>query len=255
MEQIWLCLFAMLAGLIDSVAGGGGLIQLPALLLYLPQAEAATVATVFGTNKFASLCGTSVAVYQYGRRCPIPWRAIGPGAATALVFSFWGAHTVAAMDASFLRPAVLCLLIAVTAYTWLRKDFGDEHRPTLEAHKQVWAALATGAGIGFYDGFFGPGTGSFLIFIFIGWFGFDFLTASASAKVINLATNLAAVSFFAATGHVAWRYAVPMALCNIIGNAVGSHLALLKGNRFVRRFFLLVAVAMIGRFGWQVFNR
>jgi hypothetical protein len=109
-----------------------------------------------------------------------------------------------------------------------------------------------GAAIGFYDGFFGPGTGSFLIFIFIGLFGFDFLAASASAKVINFATNLSAVAYFAATDHVLWRFAIPMAVCNVLGSVAGTRLALRQGNQFVRLFFLVIVTVMIARFGWEV---
>jgi hypothetical protein len=115
--------------------------------------------------------------------------------------------------------------------------------------------VVVGAVIGFYDGFFGPGTGSFLIFAFIGLFGFDFLTASASAKVVNFATNLSAVAYFAATDNLLYRYGLPMAACNMAGAVLGARLALLKGNRFVRGFFLFVVGALILRFGWEVLGR
>lgn len=252
MELFYLCALAGLAGFVDAVSGGGGLIQIPALFLFLPPALAASVPAVFGTNKVSSICGTGVAVIQYGLRVPIHWRSVLPAGATALVFAFLGARVVTLLRPEVLRPLILGLLVAVAIYTFWRKDFGRLHAPSLAPRIEQLAGLAVGAGIGFYDGFFGPGTGSFLIFIFIGVFGFDFLAASGSAKVINFATNLAAVAYFAANGHVLWKYGVPMAVCNVLGSLVGARLAILKGNAFVRGFFLVVVTAMILRFGWEV---
>ncbi len=244
--------FAFLAGLVDAVVGGGGLIQIPALFLFLPPGDAAVVAAVLGTNKFSSFCGTGMAMVQYARRIRLNWASLLPAAASAFVFSFCGARVVTLLKPEFLRPLVLTLLVVVAVYTFIRKDFGRLHAPAFTASRERLFGILTGAVIGFYDGFFGPGTGSFLIFAFIGLFGFDFLTASASAKVINVATNLSAVAYFAATDHVLWRFAVPMAVCNVLGSVTGSRLALRRGNRFVRGFFLVMVTAMIGRFGYDV---
>lgn len=249
MELTWLCGFAFLAGFVDSIAGGGGLIQIPALFLFLPQAPAVTI---LGTNKLSSICGTSVAMLQYARHIRLDWRAILPAGLAAFVFSYFGAMTVARIPPGVLRPLVLGLLIAAAVYTFVNKRFGDLHQPRFAGAAQTALAVAVGLAIGFYDGFFGPGTGSFLIFIFIGLFGFDFLTASASAKVINVATNLSAVAYFSVTDHILYAVALPMGACNILGSLVGTRLAMLKGNRFVRLFFLLVVTAMIARFGWEV---
>jgi hypothetical protein len=251
-ETAYLCLFAGLAGFVDAIVGGGGLVQLPALFLWLPSAHAAVVPLVFGTNKLSSICGTGMAVVQYARRIPLSWRALAPAAGSAFVFSFLGARAVSLISSQVLRPLVLVLLVAVAVYTAVRKDFGNAHAPQLKAPPARLYGVLVGAGIGFYDGFFGPGTGSFLIFAFIGLFGFDFLTASASAKVINFATNLSAVAYFAATHSILYRYAVPMGLCNILGALAGARLAILKGNRFVRVFFLAVVTVMIARYGWAV---
>jgi uncharacterized protein len=253
-DLIWLCSFAFLAGLIDAVVGGGGLIQLPALFIFLPPQLAASVPLVFGTNKMSSICGTAVALAHYSRRVAIPWNSVLPAGLTAFVFSALGARVVQVVASDFLKPLTLVLLIGVAAYTYWRKDLGSLHAPRFMAqHERLWA-VAVGMGIGFYDGFFGPGTGSFLIFIFIGLFGFDFLTASASAKGINLATNLAAVLAFAASGYVLYEYALPMGACNVAGALVGSRLAILKGNRFVRGLFLGVVALMIARFGYEHFT-
>ena len=234
------------------MVGGGGLIQLPALLVFLPAPLAGSLATVFGTNKLSSICGTGMAVLQYARRVPIPWRTVLPAGGMAFASSFLGARAVSMLNKELLRPVILLLLVAVAIYTYTRKNLGEIHAPKLPAARERLLALAVGAGIGFYDGFFGPGTGSFLIFIFISLFGFDFLAASASAKVINCATNLSAVLYFAATDHILYRYALPMGLCNVLGSLLGTRLAILKGNRFVRRLFILVVGVLILRFAWDV---
>jgi uncharacterized membrane protein YfcA len=253
MDLAWLCLFAFLAGFVDSIVGGGGLIQLPALFVFLPKELATSVPLVFGTNKLSSICGTSVAVMQYARRVTIPWASIFPAAITAFLFSALGVRVLQSVPNEFLKPLTLALLIAVAIYTYANKKLGGRHAPKFAFHHERSFAIAAGVIIGFYDGFFGPGTGSFLIFIFIGWLGFDFLTASASSKVINFATNLAAVIVFAARGDVLYHYALPMGACNIVGALLGTRLALLKGNQFVRAIFLSVVGVMIARFAYEQF--
>jgi len=248
----YLCAFAFLAGFVDSVVGGGGLIQLPALFLCLPPSLAGSIPAVLGTNKMSSICGTGMAVVQYARRIPIPWRSILPAAAAAFASSLLGARAVTRVRPDLLRPLVLGLLVAVALYTFWNKNLGARHAPRLAARRELLWGIAIGLAIGFYDGFFGPGTGSFLIFAFIGWFGFDFLSASAAAKVVNFATNLSAVGYFAATGNVLWRYALPMAACHVLGSLVGTRLALLRGNRFIRALFLVMATALILRLGWDL---
>ena len=239
----------------DSVVGGGGLLQLPALFLFLPSALAGSLAAVFGTNKLSSICGTGMAAAQYSRRVQINWHSILPAGLAAFVFSFLGARVVSLLKPELLKPLVLVLLGVVAIHTYWRKDFGNLHAPQFTAHRERQFGILVGVVIGFYDGFFGPGTGSFLIFIFIGLFGFDFLTASASAKVINFVTNLSAVIYFAAAHRIFYQFAVPMGLCNMLGAWTGSRLAILKGNAFVRVFFLVVVAVMILRYGWEVFGR
>ncbi len=252
METVYLCGLAFLAGLVDSVIGGGGLIQLPALLLFLPSSLSGSLATVFGTNKFSSLCGIGVAVIQYSRRVRINWSSFLPTGAAAFVFAFLGARAVSSLRPEMLKPLVLVLLILVALYTYWRKDLGKLHAPQFTAHRERQFGVLVGIAIGFYDGFFGPGTCGFLIFIFIGLFGFDFLSASASAKVINLATNLSAMGYFASTQQILYHYALPMGVCNVLGALIGTRLAILKGNAFARVFFLVVVTVMIVRFGWEV---
>jgi hypothetical protein len=252
MDLLFLCLLALLAGFVDSVVGGGGLIQLPALFLFLPSSLAASVPAVLGTNKLSSICGTGMAVVQYARHVPVRWRSILPAGVIAFAFSFLGARTVSLLDTRVLKPLVLGLLVLVALYTFANKNLGNLHAPRFTLHRERQFGLLIGMGIGFYDGFFGPGTGSFLMFLFIGLFGFDFLTASASARVINFATNLSAVLYFAATERILYHYALPMAACNVLGSLAGTRLAIRKGNRLVRALFLLVVSAMILRFAWDV---
>jgi uncharacterized protein len=237
--------FAFLAGFIDSVAGGGGLIQVPALFILMPGVPPATL---LGTNKFASIWGTASATIQYSRQVPMIWRSVLPTCLAALIFGFLGARTVAHVSSDFMRPAVLVLLVAVLIYTLWKKDLGHLHAPRLSHEQQFWIGLATGAIIGFYDGFFGPGTGSFLIIAFVGLFGFNFLAASASAKVVNVITNLAALIYFVSSGNVLYEIAAPMAVCNVAGSLIGSHLAIRKGSAFVRVLFIVVVSALILRF-------
>ena len=248
-ELIFLCGFAFLAGFIDAVAGGGGLIQVPALFVLMPTVPAATL---LGTNKFASIWGTLFATWQYSRQVPMEWRSTLPTCAAAVVFGFLGARTVAHVPTDFVRPLILVLLAGVLAYTLWRKDLGALHAPKLTHAGQFWIGLATGTAIGFYDGFLGPGTGSFLIVAFVGLFGFSFLAASASAKAVNVVTNGAALAYFATHGHVLYAVAAPMAVANLCGAFVGTKLALRLGSRFVRAVFLVVVSALLVRYAWDI---
>lgn len=252
MEDIfYLCLFAFMAGFIDSVVGGGGLIQLPALLIFLPGVP---LPTIFGTGKFAGIAGTTAAMVKYVRSVRINYMAILPAALMAFVFSFLGARALSHLDASLLKPLILLLLVLVAIYTFIKKDFGSLHAPKLTESKERLYGLAIGAAIGFYDGFFGPGTGSFLIFIFIGLFGFNFLAASAAAKVVNVATNLSALLYFAWSGHVLYEVAVPMAVCSILGSQLGTRTALKRGVGFVRVLFLVVVSGIILKFAYDTYG-
>jgi hypothetical protein len=241
------CSAAFVAGLVDAVAGGGGLIQLPALLVLFPDAP---VPMLLGTNKVASVCGTLAALLRYLRTVPVPWREVGPAACAAFVGSFAGARLASHLPATWMRPVVVVLLAGVAAFTFFRRDFGATH--ALPARYPFAGAILLGAGLGAYDGFFGPGTGSFLLFGFIGILGLDFLGASASSKVVNVATNLAAILAFASAGQVRWDLALPMAVCNIVGSQVGSRLALTRGAPFVRRLFLGVVLFLLGKMTWEI---
>lgn len=240
---------AFVAGLIDSAVGGGGLIQIPALFTALP-GEAP--ATLFGTNKFSSMFGTASAARTYMRRIKLNWSLLLPATLCAFALSFAGAAVVSYLPRNIIKPVVLVLLIVMAAYTLWKKDFGRLHKPKHVGARERWLAALTGGAIGFYDGIFGPGTGSFLIFLFIRFFAFDFLHASAAAKFVNLATNLAALCFFVPMGNILIEYAVPMAACNVIGSLVGTRLAMRGGSGFVRVLFLLLLCALIGKFAYDL---
>lgn len=250
MDWIFLAGAAFLAGLVDSVVGGGGLILIPALFVTLPQA---VPAMLLGTNKFAAIFGTASAAIRYAKSIEVPWPVALPAALAAVVFSWFGAMSVALLPNDMLRPLVLLLLIIVVAYTFVRKDFGSVDENRQHSARDAYGALLLGAALGFYDGFFGPGTGSFLIFLYVRFFGLDFLRASSAAKIVNVASNGAALVYFGATGHVLWMMAVVLAACNIIGALLGSHLAVRHGSGFVRWVFLAVAAALIAKFGYDTF--
>ncbi|RSK24685.1 sulfite exporter TauE/SafE family protein [Hymenobacter metallilatus] len=247
-----LCGAAFLAGLVDAIVGGGGLIQLPAMLLLL---QGTPVPTILGTGKVSSLLGTAAALRRYAGQVPLRWRAVGTAAAVAGVFSFLGARVVSLLPQELLPALVLGLLVLIAMYTFWRKDFGSLHAPKLPPQLEPLYGALVGMGIGFYDGFFGPGTGSFLLFAFVGLFGYDFITASASAKLVNVATNLAALAYFAYTGQILWAVALPMALSNVVGSTLGAHLALRHGTGFVRGLFLVVVSVFILKLGWQIVSK
>ena len=241
---------AFLAGMVDAVVGGGGLIQIPLLFSAFPQAAPATL---FGTNKLASVFGTAGAAVQYSRRVSIPWSAAGPAALAAAIGSWSGGRAVVLFPPAALRPLILVLLVLVALYTFLRKDFGIHHRRLASAGRECGLAILIGAALGFYDGFFGPGTGSFLIFLFIRILGMDFLHASVSAKIVNVSTNLAAIAVFVSHGAVFWQVALVMACCNLLGSRVGTGLALRHGAVFIRKAFLAVVLVLILRFAADTF--
>ena len=245
-----LALASLFAGFIDSVVGGGGLIQIPALFTILPRE---VPATLFGTNKISSVFGTANAAWRYARRVTMPWGTILPAALAAFACSYLGAMAVAWLPRDMLRPMILVMLVGSAAYTFWRKDFGSIHRPQHTGVKELVYALIVGGVLGFYDGFFGPGTGSFLIFLFIRFFGFDFLHASAASKVVNVATNLAAIAYFVPNGFFLPVAAVIMAVANVGGSFIGTHLALRHGSGFVRQVFLIVVCALIVKFAWDTF--
>jgi uncharacterized membrane protein YfcA len=241
---------AFLAGFLDAVVGGGGLIQLPALFSTFPNFPAASL---FGTNKLTGLCGTSFAALNFSRRIQLQWSTIVPATLVAFIMAFFGAYTVTHVSTDMIRKSLPFSLTFIAVYIFTKKELGAIHSPLLKGTKEAAAAVILGGVIGFYDGFFGPGTGSFLVFLFVRFFGFDFLRASAAAKVVNVACNLAALAWFGYSGHVIWRVGLFMAILNITGSMIGSRLAMRRGTQFVRKVFLLTLCFLIIKTGKDAF--
>jgi uncharacterized membrane protein YfcA len=247
-----LALAALFAGFVDAIVGGGGLILIPALFGVFP---GAAPATLFGTNKGAAIWGTAWATVQFAGRVKQAWSALVPAALAAMAGSFAGAWTVTLVSPQGLRKALPFILVGVWIYTLVRKDMGRHHAPRYSGRVEALVASAIGLSVGFYDGFFGPGAGSFFVFLFVRQLGYDFLHASAAAKLLNTATNLAALVLFAWTGHVWWHVAAVMAVANVAGSLVGSRLALKHGAAFVRRAFIVVVAALICKTAYDAFLR
>ena len=248
-ELLLLLPLAFAAGLIDSAVGGGGLIQIPGLFGILPNTQPATL---LGTNKVSSICGTTMAAAQYAKRVTLNWRMLMWAVAASFVFAYFGAKAVAFLPVQFLRPVMLVLLIAMVIYTFFKKDLG-QHAIDLNLSKKQEKnrGLTLGVGIGLYDGFFGPGTGSILALAFVKLFGHDFLNATAHSKIINIATNLGAIALFAPNGHIMWVTGLLMGMSNVLGALTGTHVVTKYGVPFIRKVFIIMLSAAIIKFTYD----
>jgi len=251
MEWVFVVLAAGLAGFVDAIVGGGGLIQVPALFAAFPQAHPATL---FGVNKGASVWGTSVATWQYARRVEMRWRALLPAALVCFAAAFAGAWLVTMVSPEYLRQALPFVLVVLLLYTLSKKDLGRTHHPRHSGRHEALVMGLIGLLIGFYDGFFGPGTGSFLVFLCVRWLGYDFLHASAAAKWLNATSNVAAIILFASKGHIWWHWALALGLANVTGSLLGTRVALKHGTAFVRVVFMAVVAALIVKTGWSAYG-
>lgn len=247
---IFIAFASLFAGFIDAVVGGGGLIQFPAFMILFPNS---TVPTAFGTNKIAGLSGTSMAAFQYAKRVTFNWNLLLITASSSFLFSFIGAKLVSRIDVNILKPFIFFILIAIAIYTFKKKDFGTYSTKALSNKKKYIFGFLLGIIIGFYDGFLGPGTGSFLVLGFVALLGFEFLEASAYAKIINCITNISALYVFLSQGNYILEIAIIMAVFNVLGSIFGTRMAILRGNHFIRKLFLLMVVIMIFRYGYDVF--
>ena len=247
---LFLLAASFFAGFIDSIAGGGGLIQLPALLIGLPKSE---TAEVLGTNKLSAVFGTTTAAALYRKQIkPDPKILIAMGV-PAFLGSAGGAVLASKIPTSSMRPMVLVLLIIVAVYTWFKPDLGKFENLRHLPKRRVQIAAFAGVVIGFYDGIFGPGTGSFLMLILVASLGYAFITASAIAKVVNVATNVGAIMVFGVNGAVLWQIGIILGVANISGAVIGARLAIKGGSTLVRKVFLLVTVALIVKVGIATF--
>jgi len=249
-NTLLVCLAAFAAGFIDAIVGGGGLVQTPVLFMAFPHYP---VATLLGTTKLPSFSGTAVSLYQYSKHVTIQWKLVVWIGLAAFCAAMLGSRLVTLVSNETFKPIILGALIVVAIYTYSKKNFGQHVEKKLSFSMALLRGILSGLIIGFYDGFIGPGTGSFLVLVFISLLGFDFMHASAHAKTVNLATNLASIIYFVSTGHILFELAIPMAICNMMGGFVGTRFALLKGNQFIRIFFLLIVCGTILRFGYDVF--
>jgi uncharacterized membrane protein YfcA len=246
-----LCVAAGFAGWVDAVSGGGGLVQLPALLIELPHAAPAVV---LATNKLSSVCGTAASALTYQRRVRPDLRTALPMAAVALVGAVGGALCASMIPGYVFRPLVLVLLVAVGAFTIARPRMGLAEKLRFHGHRHHAVAAACGGAIGFYDGIFGPGTGAFLVVALVGLLGYAFLAASATARIVNLATNLGALLVFVPQGAPLWALGLTMGACNMAGSWFGAHTAIRRGSRFVRVVFLVVVAGLVIKLSHDVFS-
>ena len=246
-----LALAGLAAGFVDAVVGGGGLVQLPALVLGLP---GVAPVHVLATNKLASVCGTTVSSVTYYRRVRPDPKTFVPLMAFAFAGSMAGAAVASRIPANALEPIVLVVLVVVGTYVLFKPDMGHLTELRFAGHHHTIAAISAGSVIGFYDGALGPGTGSFLVFSLVGLLGYSFLEASAKARLANWATNLAALVVFVPQGAVLWKVGVVMGLANLCGGYVGARTAVSQGSRFVRIFFMLVVGAFVVTLSWRVFG-
>jgi uncharacterized membrane protein YfcA len=243
---VLLGLAGLSAGFVDAVVGGGGLIQLPALLIGLPSA---LPVNILATNKLSSICGTTVSSATYYRRIRPDPRTFGPLMACAFVGSVGGAFIGSHISASAFDPIVLVVLVVVGGYVALRPTLGETTVLRFGRMRHTWTAMATGLVIGCYDGALGPGTGSFFVITLVGLLGYSFLDASAKARLANWATNLAALCVFVPQGDVLWKVGLVMGACNLVGGYLGARTAVARGAAFVRAFFIVVVSAFVLRIG------
>lgn len=247
---VLLCVAAFAAGFIDAIVGGGGLIQTPAGLILLPNLP---ISTVIGTLKIPAFSGTSFAAYQYLKKVTMDWKLLVIMMAVALPAAFIGSILLTYMSNDFMKPLLLFILSLLVIYTYAKKNFGQHIAKDVSKISQIWNAVLISIVVGFYDGFIGPGTGSFLVVAFIALMGFDFLHASANAKMVNLSTNFGSICLFMIKGKIIWAIALPMAASNAFGGWLGAKLAITKGNGFIRIFFLVVVIGTLVRFAYDVF--
>ncbi|MDO5619523.1 sulfite exporter TauE/SafE family protein [Kocuria sp.] len=241
-------LAALAAGWIDAVVGGGGLIQLPALLLV----PGISPVQALATNKLGSVFGTTTSAITWFRRVKPDLRTALPMAIIALVGSYFGANLAALLPSTIFKPIIVVALIVVAAVTLARPTLGAALKYQGPSRKHYTVAACIGLAIGFYDGLIGPGTGTFLIMALIAAAGYDFLMASSTAKIVNVATNIGALAYFIPQGHTLWALGLAMGVANMVGGYTGSRMAVARGNRFIRIAFLVVVAALIIKVGYDV---
>ena len=243
-EFIILLPLTFIAAVLNAAVGGGGLVLIPGMLTLYP---GVAPASLLATEKCASAVGQATAAQQYARRMALPWRLVLLSAAMAFAGAHLGARVIAVLPGHWIKPFVVVLLVVMLLYTWFRPEFGAQDTRQPVTRRDLARGLGLGSAIGFYEGFFGPGAGSFLIFLFVRVFHFDFMRATACAKVVNMASNLGALAYFIPAGFVRLELALPMMAAMIAGSYVGSHLAMRGGNKWLRRLFLVLVLGLLAK--------
>ena len=247
---LFLAIASGFAGFVDAMAGGGGLIQLPALIVGLPNKE---LPLILGTNKVPSIFGTAAAARNYFKNIkpdiPLTLSMMGP----AFIGSMGGASLAATVPKDFFKPFIVFLLVIVAIYTWIKPELGMNENLKYTHKKRLAIVALIGLLIGFYDGIFGPGTGTFLVFFLVSGIGYAFLKASGTAKLVNISTNAGAILSFQLTGHIWWQLGLLLAFANVTGAIIGSRLAIKGGSPLVRKVFLAVTFLLIARVAWDTF--
>jgi hypothetical protein len=251
--SLWLltALVGFSAGLIDSIVGGGGLVATPAMLNLHPGLH---ILQIIGTNRTSSIFGTGVAAWNYLRRIRVERRVLLPACIAALSASAIGVQLAKRIDGDTLKWIVLAICVALALYTTLRRDLGLREERRFHPKHEALAAASIGAATGFYNGLIGPGTGTIMVFAFVSFLGLDFLKSSAVSKTTNVAADLSSWTVLALGGYVIWLLAIPLIVGNMIGSWIGSHLAIRRGQAFVRAMFLIVVLALIARQAWQLLD-
>ena len=249
--QLWLltALAGFAAGLLDSIVGGGGLVLTPAMLNLHPGLH---ILQAIGTQRTSSIFGTSVAAWNYLRRIHVDRRILLPACIAALSASAVGVQLAKRIDPDILKWTVLAICVLLALYTVARKDLGLREERRFPAKHEAFAAVAIGAATGFYNGLIGPGTGTLMVFAFVGFMGLDFLKSSAVSKATNVAADLSSWTVLMLSGFVIWSLALPLVIGNVMGSYIGSHLAIKRGQGFVRALFLVIVLALIARQVWQL---
>ncbi len=255
MNEFWImvfvCLAAVFAGFIDAVVGGGGLVQVPVLLILFPELSHVQV---IASNRFASIAGTTVAAFQYIRSVGVDMAVVIATGTCAAVTSFAGTFVMALIRPEVFKPLLLVIITLLAIYTFFKKELGIHHEPRYEGRRQLMLCAAIGLVTGFYNGFIGPGTGTLLVFGLVAIAGMSFLKGSAAAKVINAIADAASLVGFLFNHAVVFKIALPMMVSNMLGSYIGSKMALLRGNAFIRYIFLFVIALLMLRLGWDVFK-
>jgi uncharacterized membrane protein YfcA len=244
-----LSLTGFAAGLLDSIVGGGGLIGTPAMINLFP---GWSILNIVGTNRSSSIFGTSVAAWNYFRHVKLEPHIVFAGCGGAFLAALGGVQLAKQIPTERLKWIVLCMIVVLAIYSVVKKEFGHADRRAFSPRTEMWAALAVGSACGFYNGLIGPGTGTLLVFGFVGVLGLDFLKSSAVSKAANVAADVSSFAVLLLSGFVVWAAAIPLIVGNMLGSFIGSKLAILKGSKFIRRVFLVVVFALIGRLLWQV---